>query len=393
MRLMPQSIIRSFQASRKKHLLITGSRGSGKSTLARSLAQLLGQAKELPALGITTFAVPGQSVVLQENRTGRQAVIGRYVKPDDGDDSFGGCMQPVAEALEGFGREALLRCSAGEEGSRKAFLDACGGERAGEWAVLDELGYLESGCEGFCEAVRELFGKKRVLAVLRKQQTAFLDELRAREDVFLYDLDEPVLPVGCIIMASGLGRRFGGNKLLARLGGKTLLEYALEQTGSMGDRRVVVTRHPQIAALCQEQNAECVLHGFPERNDTVRVGVEYLQKKAGPWAGYLFCPADQPLLRRETLETLVLEFSRAGLGESIFRLSCGEKAGAPVLFGQEYGQALQSLPQGTGGSWLARKYPQNVRLVEAKAQELWDVDTPKDLEACRQARMQEEAEG
>lgn len=381
MRLMPQSIIRSFQSSKKKHVLITGSRGSGKSTLAGRLGKLLAPGEEgLPFPGITTSAVAGQAVILEENATGRQAVIGRYVRPADGNGSAGGCMQSIMDGLEGLGRQALMRCAAGE---------AYAGAGIGEWVMLDELGYLESGCEGFLSAVRLLFEKKRVLAVLRKQHTPFLDELRVREDVFVYDLDEPVLPVGCILMASGLGRRFGGNKLLAWLGERTLLEHALEQTEGVFARRVVVTRYPEIGAICQAQGIACVIHDRPNRNDTVRIGMEYLQRwpeegreAEEALAGYLFCPADQPLLRRESVETLVLDFSRAGRAEGIFRLASQGKAGAPVLFGSAYREALKSLPQGKGGSWLVQKYPQNVYFVEAGREELWDVDTPEELEAC-----------
>ena len=36
------------------------------------------------------------------------------------------------------------------------------------------------------------------------------------------------LKIGCLIMAAGSGRRFGGNKLAAELDGKTLIRRALE---------------------------------------------------------------------------------------------------------------------------------------------------------------------
>ena len=41
------------------------------------------------------------------------------------------------------------------------------------------------------------------------------------------------LPVGCVIMASGLARRFGSNKLLADFGGRPLLCRALEVTANV----------------------------------------------------------------------------------------------------------------------------------------------------------------
>ena len=40
-------------------------------------------------------------------------------------------------------------------------------------------------------------------------------------------------PVGCVIMASGLSRRFGSNKLLADFGGRPLLFRALEVTANV----------------------------------------------------------------------------------------------------------------------------------------------------------------
>lgn len=402
MRLTPQSIIRSFRSSGKKHLLLTGSRGSGKSTLAKALAGLLGGTGDdflLP--GFTTFVLPKEKVILRENTTGRQAVIGRYQEPEDGDDSAGGCMKPVMAGLETLGQEILSGCL---EGKGAASLSMPGGEEAlggppaerelwDSWVMLDELGYLESGCEVFCRAVEALFKKKRVLAVVRKLPTAFLDRLRSRKDVYLYDLDDPAPPVGCVIMASGLGRRFGGNKLLAQWEGKSLIARVLEQTSGMFACRVVVTRYPEIASLCRKQGIVCVRHDLPGRNDTVRLGMEALDGRNDALergvealdgrnlSGYVFCPADQPLLTRETLETLLLEFGQNGSSSGIFRLSWKGKPGAPVLFGVDYREELLALPPGKGGSWLLQKYPERVRTVEAsREEELWDVDTPEDLE-------------
>ena len=52
-------------------------------------------------------------------------------------------------------------------------------------------------------------------------------------------------PVGCVIMASGLARRFGSNKLLADFGGRPLLCRALEVTATPAlAARVVGTATP-----------------------------------------------------------------------------------------------------------------------------------------------------
>lgn len=354
-------------------MLLTGGRGSGKSTLAGQLAGLLGQGSAIP--GISTFAVPGHAIILEEHATGQRTVIGRCDEQTGTDRS--GCMKPVLDGLEGAGRAALLRLS-----------EECAGT---EWVSIDELGYVESGCASFCGAVHTLFERKRVLAVVRKQHTPFLDELRAREDVFVYDLDEPLLLIGAVLMASGCGRRFGGNKLLAELEHKTLIERTLEQTEEIFARRVCVTRCEEIAAICRDQGTDCVLHAFPGRNDTVRIGVQYLwnvlQGHRAP-DGYVFCPADQPLLTHGTMETLALAFSQMRERDAIFRLSFEGRDGAPVLFGADYREELEGLPQGKGGSWLMKRYPSRIYRVEAaSAWELADVDTPEDLARIRAGRL------
>ena len=118
-------------------------------------------------------------------------------------------------------------------------------------------------------------------------------------------------PVGCVIMASGLARRFGSNKLLADFGGRPLLCRALEVTATPAlAARVVVTRSAGVKALCDAQAVPCLLHSLPGRNDTVRLGLEALLEQCPGLAGCIFLPGDQPLLQRETLEALITAFAQ-----------------------------------------------------------------------------------
>ena len=95
--------------------------------------------------------------------------------------------------------------------------------------------------------------------------------------------------VGCVIMASGLARRFGSNKLLADFGGRPLLCRALEITATPAlAARVVVTRSAGVKALCDAQGVPCLLHSLPSRNDTVRLGLEALLEQCPGLAGCIF---------------------------------------------------------------------------------------------------------
>ena len=55
--------------------------------------------------------------------------------------------------------------------------------------------------------------------------------------------------VGAVIMASGLARRFGSNKLLADFGGEPMLCRMLRATEGISPR-IVVTRSEDVHRLC-----------------------------------------------------------------------------------------------------------------------------------------------
>lgn len=183
------------------------------------------------------------------------------------------------------------------------------------------------------------------------------------------------LKIGCVIMASGLSRRFGKNKLLEEYQGKTFLQRILDITGEdLFVRRVVVTRSRKVKEICEQQNVQVVFHSFPDRNDTVRLGIETMEGMDG----CMFCPCDQPLLKKESLIRMLASFSAEPSG--MVRLSYGKKQGTPVLFGKEFFQELSCLPQKAGGSFLVKKYSEKLRLAEAEDEwELFDVDTVDDF--------------
>lgn len=190
--------------------------------------------------------------------------------------------------------------------------------------------------------------------------------------------------IGCVIMASGVSKRFGENKLLVDFHGDMLIERVLALTeGNLFARRVVVTRTKEVAELCKERGVEVILHEFPGRGDAVRLGVERLMGKNcsldGCLEGCLFCPCDQPLLKRESLEKMVAEFEKDSHG--ILQMSYGNVCGAPVLFSKEYFEELCHLPEKKGGSYVAKKHPEVVRFVEAQSElELQDMDTKEEYE-------------
>ena len=179
---------------------------------------------------------------------------------------------------------------------------------------------------------------------------------------------------GCIIMASGMGTRFGGNKLMTELCGVPLIQHALQATESLFARRVVVTRHSDVARLCDELGVEVVLHSEPRRNDTVRLGME----KMTGCDTITFVQGDQPLISANSITALLR--GAESFPECIWRASFEGTPGAPVLFPAWTFNELRSLPPGKGGGVVAKTHKERVRTVEVSSKwELFDVDTPDDL--------------
>ena len=203
------------------------------------------------------------------------------------------------------------------------------------------------------------------------------------------------LTVGCVIMASGLSRRFGANKLLADFCGQPMLCRAFAATATPGiSARIVVTRSEEVQALCRAQGVPVLLHSLPGRNDTVRLGLSALLEQQSELSGCMFLPGDQPLLRRETVEAMTERFCptewQKETEREIFRLGAVAEndpaplVGSPVLFGSSFFSELLTLPENKGGNVLLKKYPAQVRTIcIADSAELLDADTPEVLQQLK----------
>jgi molybdenum cofactor cytidylyltransferase len=181
--------------------------------------------------------------------------------------------------------------------------------------------------------------------------------------------------VGCVIMASGVGKRFGGNKLAADFDGEPLIYRVFDSTEGIFDKRVAVTRNPDTYALCKNKNIETIYHSLPYRSDTVRLGIEAVKDNV---SSCMFIPADQPLITKETIQELY--FAAVNHPEYIWQPEFEGVKGSPVVFPRWAFKELENLPQGKGGNVLVKKYPDRVRTIQAlKAYELMDVDSQEDL--------------
>lgn len=320
-RLTSKSIVRSFQNSHKKHLFITGSSFHDKSALLKELLSVWDFPEEQMPQPMEGFLTPTMDIL------------------------------------------------------QRAMQSPC------TWFVIEKIGDLANIEEVFPDCLRDFLEKKHVIAVVDKSNHSFMNQLRNRPDTFICDLDMPLLSIGCVVMASGNSSRFGSDKLLADLSGKPLITHICDTIKDLPfPEKIVVTRSADVKKLCDKRGYPSLLHNEPKRSDTIRLGLSNLlsQSKA-KLGGCFFLQADQPLVSKETLETMALSFSQSPKG--IYRLSHNEQVSSPVLFADSYFQELLALRDGESGSTLIKKYPEQVHTVPARGEfELWDIDTKEDLQ-------------
>ena len=90
--------------------------------------------------------------------------------------------------------------------------------------------------------------------------------------------------VGAVIMASGLARRFGSNKLLADFGGEPMLCRVLRATEGISPR-IVVTRSEDVHRLCVSLGVPVLLEtdARSKCDKYIHLGMELAEvRDAGP---------------------------------------------------------------------------------------------------------------
>lgn len=187
--------------------------------------------------------------------------------------------------------------------------------------------------------------------------------------------------IGCIVMASGLSRRYGKNKLLEPLQGREVILRTVDSLMAAGLEPLVVTRSAEIQALMVQNGIACVRHDGPKKCDTMRAGIINLSPDVG---GYLFMPADQPLVQPDSLRRLAGQFLH-NPGRAV-RLGFGDDVGSPVLIPAACREDLLAYAGDRGGMEVLREKGIPCDIVQAQHPwELWDVDTPGDMARAQTA--------
>ena len=183
-----------------------------------------------------------------------------------------------------------------------------------------------------------------------------------------------------IYLAAGNSRRFGSNKLYADLDGKPMFLHGLEALEQVlckdpDTELTVVTEFDRILNYVKERAAvfgdRIKAVPSPEREKgisySIRAGL------SGERADYyLFCVADQPWIRSQTLLELLRKIKTGGYAGGCVSF-CGIW-GNPAVFSDELYPGLLGLTGDTGGKRLLMELKDICLMEASEARELKDID-------------------
>lgn len=189
------------------------------------------------------------------------------------------------------------------------------------------------------------------------------------------------MKIDIILLASGYGRRFGGNKLVYSFEGRTLFGTALDNALALGeslpdyiDNVRAVSQYDEIKRICCEKGAEYIHN--PHSGEGISASVRIGTQSCTPDNSVMLMVCDQPYMCPESLKGLVLEYISSQCGIACFTDGRGNISN-PAVFSPLYRAELLSLKGDRGGKGIIKRHIDDAVLVPVDDKELMDIDTPK----------------
>ncbi|MBV8170835.1 MAG: nucleotidyltransferase family protein [Candidatus Eremiobacteraeota bacterium] len=189
--------------------------------------------------------------------------------------------------------------------------------------------------------------------------------------------------VGCIILAAGEARRFGGGKLTARAGGVPLLQRAIDAAcGSRALHCTLVVGAGAARVIAQVDTRRCRVIVNRDWRRGIATSLASGIRSAADDDACIIALGDQPNVTSLDLNGLIDASVAAGKARvpSIVALRAGAVWGAPVLFPRRDFPALRRLRGDQGAKRIAAANEKRLRFVDAAHDDAFeDIDTREDL--------------
>ncbi len=174
------------------------------------------------------------------------------------------------------------------------------------------------------------------------------------------------------VLAAGKSERFGKEKLLQKINGKTLLEISLNLASLFGDPTVVVKPSLEVPEGFRAVVNENYKEGI---STSVKLALKDARNRNCDMLIFL---ADMPLLKKETV-LRILDVSERSDKWIIYPTYLGRK-GFPTLIRRKAFNFLDDLSGDEGFKKVIREHPEICESVPVNDPGcVFDIDTPEDL--------------
>ena len=184
--------------------------------------------------------------------------------------------------------------------------------------------------------------------------------------------------IAAILLAAGAARRFGGNKLVARLPDGTAVGLAAARrlAGAVTTLRVVVAPDAdETRALFEPAFAVTVC---PDATSGIGHSLAHGVAASADADGWLIALADMPHVASATIAAVL---DALDLPSRIVRPAHAGRAGHPVGFGRDYFDELVALTGDAGAASVIARHPAHLTTVDVDDPGcLIDIDRPGDLD-------------
>jgi molybdenum cofactor cytidylyltransferase len=193
-----------------------------------------------------------------------------------------------------------------------------------------------------------------------------------------------------IVLAAGMSRRMGAQKVLLPFGGKTVISHIVDQiAGSLVDKIIVVAgdEGDKVRGQLSGRDVSIVINpdSGAEMLSSVRCGILVLPQQC---EGVLVALGDQPGITTGLVNGMVNAFKTANKG--ILVPVCQGKRGHPILFSSRYCNEILTRYDDIGLRGLAETHADDVfELNVSSPAVLCDMDCPEDYKR-ELSRLQED---
>lgn len=182
-----------------------------------------------------------------------------------------------------------------------------------------------------------------------------------------------------IILAAGLSRRMGTDKLLLNIGGVPVIERVIASAckSRLGEI-ILVCSNEATVSIGRRHGVKIVFNNAPElgQSHSVRLGVENSCQSSD---GFMFLVGDQPFIDESTINELIESFTPE-IYSAVVPLYNGER-GNPVIFDSRLRDRLLSLSGDSGGRVLLEELQGSIITVGFDDRKPgMDIDTREEYE-------------